>query len=68
MPQPISDVNGLDANIRLQDSAAQKLKTLRHTHGALDFESIETRPVFDDEVVTNLVIQEANRATYPISR
>ena len=62
MPQPISSVSGLDANIRLQDSVAQKLKAQRHTHGALDFESIETRPVFDGDVVTDLITQKANRA------
>ena len=62
MPQPISAVAGLDANIQLQDRAAQKMKALRHTHGALEFQSIEARPVFDGDAVKELVVQEANRA------
>jgi len=47
MPQEIGIVNGLDDNLRLQDRTARKLKSLRHEHGALYFETIEARPVFD---------------------
>ncbi|HPS03579.1 MAG TPA: RNB domain-containing ribonuclease, partial [Candidatus Sumerlaeota bacterium] len=41
MPQEIGSVNGLDENLRLQDRVAQKLKALRHQHGALDLETIQ---------------------------
>ena len=44
MPQGIGAVSGLDENLRLQDRVAQKLKALRHLHGALALETIETRP------------------------
>ena len=47
MSQGIGTVSGLDENLRLQDRVAQKLKALRHQHGALDLETIEARPVFD---------------------
>src|SRR5207247_10027031 len=49
MPQVIGTVDGLDENLRLQDRVAQKLKALRHVHGALNLETIEARPVFDGE-------------------
>src|SRR4026207_355422 len=40
MPQVIGTVDGLDENLRLQDRVAQKLKALRHAHGALNLETI----------------------------
>ena len=48
-PRGIDTVSGLDENLRLQDRLAQKLKSLRHLHGALDLETIEARPVFDGD-------------------
>lgn len=52
LPEAIAAVEGLAENIRLQHQAAQKLKALRHMHGALDFETIETRPIFVEEQIT----------------
>jgi VacB/RNase II family 3'-5' exoribonuclease len=62
MPPAIGIVAGLDENIRLQDRVAQKLKTIRHAHGALDLETIQTRPVFDGDELKALEIDEQNRA------
>jgi VacB/RNase II family 3'-5' exoribonuclease len=62
MPREISAVAGLDENIRLQDRVAQKLKAVRHTLGALDLETIQTRPVFDGDELMALEIDEPNRA------
>jgi VacB/RNase II family 3'-5' exoribonuclease len=62
MPQVIGIVKGLDENIRLQDSVAQKLKTLRHLHGALDLETIEARPVFDGDELKDMEAEKKNRA------
>jgi exoribonuclease-2 len=62
MPQGIGAVKGLDENIRLQDSVAQKLKALRHLHGALDLETIEARPVFEGDELKNLEAEKKNRA------
>lgn len=62
MPQEIGAVKGLDENLRLQDNVAQKMKGLRHTHGALDLETIEMRPVFDGEELKDLEVDNKNRA------
>jgi exoribonuclease-2 len=62
MPQGIGTVSGLDENLRLQDRVAQKLKALRHLHGALDLETIEARPVFDGDELKDLEADKRNRA------
>jgi exoribonuclease-2 len=62
MPQGIGPVSGLDENLRLHDRVAQKLKALRHLHGALDLETIEARPVFDGDELKDLEADKKNRA------
>jgi VacB/RNase II family 3'-5' exoribonuclease len=62
MPQGIGTVRLLDENLRLQDAAAQKLKALRHLHGALSLETIEARPVFDGDELKDLETEQSNRA------
>ena len=62
MPPRIGEVSGLDENLRLQNRVAQKLKALRHLHGALDLETIEARPVFDGEELKDLEPDRRNRA------
>ncbi len=62
LPQAIATVVGLDENLRLQDRVAQRLKTLRHVHGALNLETIEPRAVFDGDQLTDLEAQKKNRA------
>jgi exoribonuclease-2 len=62
MPQAIGTVSGLDENLRLQDRVAQKLKALRHLHGALDLETIEARPVFDGDELKDMAAETRNRA------
>ena len=61
-PAPVASVPGLDANVRLQDEVAQKLKALRHEHGALDLQTLEARPVFDVDEIRDLEVEEKNRA------
>jgi len=62
MPPVIGVVSGLDENLRLQDRVAQKLRALRHQQGALDLETIEARPVFTGNELTDLAADERNRA------
>ena len=62
MPQGIAAVPGLEANIRLQDQTAQRLKSKRREAGALQLATIETKPEFEDEKLTALKEDEKNRA------
>jgi VacB/RNase II family 3'-5' exoribonuclease len=62
MPKEIGMVRGLDQNIKLQYSAAVKMRDLRYQHGALYFDTLETRPVFDGEKITGLEIEKSNSA------
>ena len=56
------EIPGLDENLRLQDSVAQRLVELRHRHGALSLETLEAKPVFDGEVLSDLDLDRKNRA------
>jgi exoribonuclease-2 len=58
----IAAVPGLEQNLRLQDQAAQRMKNLRHTHGALSLETIQAKPVFDGDQILALEVDEKNRA------
>jgi exoribonuclease-2 len=62
IPSEITRVEGLAENIKLQDHIAQKMKELRYVHGALNFEAIEARPVFDGDVLTEMKVEQKNRA------
>ncbi len=62
MPAGIRAVDGLAENLRLQDRVAQRMKDLRHLHGALSLETIEARPVFDGDHIRDLQVEEKNRA------
>ena len=61
-PEEIAKVAGIAENIRLQDTAAQALKRLRHTHGALNLHTIEARPVFEADMLKDFTVDEMNRA------
>jgi exoribonuclease-2 len=61
-PPAIPAVPGLEATLRLQDQVAQRLRRLRARHGALELETGEARPVFDDGLLTDLRRDEKNRA------
>ena len=58
VPEAISVIPGLEENLLLQDKAAQSLKKLRHIHGALTLETIETKPIFDGDQIKELVPEE----------
>ena len=62
IPEAIPAVNGLAENLQLQDRVGQSMKSLRHVHGALDLETIETKPIFDGDQIRSLEIEEKNRA------
>jgi len=49
--------------LRLQDEAAQKLKTQRYENGALNLQTDELRPLVQNEQVIDVVNQQKNHAT-----
>ena len=61
-PPRLAGVPGLAEQLRLQDRAAQALKNFRHQHGALSLETIQTRVVFNGDVLADLQLDEKNRA------
>jgi len=62
LPEAAAAIKGLEENLRLQDRAAQSMKNLRHVHGALSFETVEARPVFDGDEIRDLEVEKRNRA------
>jgi exoribonuclease-2 len=62
MPAALAAVPGLDANLRLQDDLARKLRQRRHRQGALDLETLQPKPVFTGSTLTDLAVDAPNRA------
>jgi len=62
MPEKIKGVSGLAENLKLQDRVADKMRELRHEHGALDLETIEARAVMKDGHVVDLEAEARNNA------
>ncbi len=63
VPGAVAAVIALDENLRTQDMAAQRLRKLRHIHGALSLETIKAKPIFDGDQIRNLEVEYTNRAT-----
>lgn len=61
LPEGIAEA-GLDENLRMQDGVARKMKAFRHAHGALSLETIETKPVFHEDELSELEVERKNRA------
>jgi len=53
----------LQAQLKLQDEAAQALKNERYRHGALNIETAEVHPIILNDQIIDLQKQEKNRAT-----
>jgi len=62
IPSEVLKVEGLAENILLQDKIAQKMKELRHIHGALDFETYQANAVFDGDSLSEMTVEQRNRA------
>ena len=62
MPSEVAQVKKLAETIKLQDQTAQKMNDLRYEHGALEFETIESRPVFDGDTLREVKGERRNRA------
>jgi VacB/RNase II family 3'-5' exoribonuclease len=62
-PAKVAASNLLQSQLTLQDACAQTLRKARYRHGALNIETIETRPVVLQGQVIDVVRQDKNRAT-----
>ena len=62
-PQKVAASADLAAQLKLQDSAAQRMVGCRFQHGALDLETIETRPVMLADQAVEITSLQKNRAT-----
>jgi len=62
-PQRVSEVEGLADQLRIQDEATNRLRALRQRAGALTLQTIEAKPVAqEDGRIVDLVATEHNRA------
>jgi VacB/RNase II family 3'-5' exoribonuclease len=62
-PAKVSASADLQAQLRLQDEVAQKLRSRRYENGALNLETDETLPLVLDAQVVDVVTQQKNHAT-----
>jgi exoribonuclease-2 len=62
-PAKVSASADLAAQLKLQDQAAQRMVGGRFQHGALDLETIQTRPEMQADQPVSIVRQQTNRAT-----
>ena len=62
-PAKVAASAELAAQLKLQDAAAQRMVGGRFQHGALDLETIETRPELKGDQPVDIVSQQKNRAT-----
>jgi exoribonuclease-2 len=61
-PAAVSRLAGMDEQLRIQDRAAQCLRQVRHAHGALTLETLQTHAVFDGDTLRDLAPDRKNRA------
>jgi exoribonuclease-2 len=62
VPGAVDAVAGLADNIRLQHEVTERLRGLRHMRGALSLQTLQARPVFDGEVLRDLLPDQSNTA------
>ncbi|MBF0595273.1 MAG: RNB domain-containing ribonuclease [Candidatus Omnitrophica bacterium] len=65
-PAIFGEIPGLEDQIRLQNEAAERLKTFRIEQGALELESLETRVIKEGGMVVALVLPQENQAQHLI--
>jgi VacB/RNase II family 3'-5' exoribonuclease len=62
-PPKVAASSDLAAQLKLQDTAAQRMVGGRFQHGALDLETIETTPVLVTDQIVGIAPIQKNRAT-----
>jgi exoribonuclease-2 len=61
-PRAVAASREMEDQLRMQDEAARRLRKARSVAGALDFESVEARPVVVNGKVVDLAVDRRNRA------
>jgi exoribonuclease-2 len=62
-PPKVATSTGLQAQLKLQNEAAQTLRKQRYQNGALNIDTAEVRPVVLNQQVVDVVNQQKNHAT-----
>jgi exoribonuclease-2 len=62
-PAKVAASSPLQAQLKLQDEAAQALRNQRYRNGALNLDTSEVHPVFVDQQVVDIVNAQRNHAT-----
>ena len=62
LPATAAAVAGMEQQLRTQDSVAQRLRARRRAEGALEFETLQPRAVYEGERVVEIRQQVQNRA------
>ncbi|WP_018149992.1 RNB domain-containing ribonuclease [Leeia oryzae] len=62
LPAAAARIPGMDAQLRMQDELAQKLRVLRRAQGSLEFETFQPKALFQDDRITDIRQQVQNRA------
>jgi VacB/RNase II family 3'-5' exoribonuclease len=62
-PAKVASSSALQAQLKLQNEAAQALRKQRYQNGALNIDTAEVRPVVLNQQVVNVVNQQKNHAT-----
>jgi exoribonuclease-2 len=61
-PKKVGSIDGLEAQVRLHDEAAQRLAAYRRRAGAVEVETVEARAVTSGEKVIDITVSPRNRA------
>lgn len=62
LPAAAARAAGMQAQLHLQDTLAQKLRALRRSEGSLELETFEPHALFEGERITDIQLQMHNRA------
>ncbi|MET0986674.1 MAG: RNB domain-containing ribonuclease, partial [Steroidobacteraceae bacterium] len=62
VPERVRSAAGLEAQLKLQHAMAESMRQRRRKQGALNLETVQSRPVFKDEFLTDLRADEENTA------
>ena len=62
VPSPVAGTPGMDVQLRRQNQAGSRLRGLRQERGAPDFQSLESRPVFEGDTLVALKEDKPNQA------